>query len=217
VRFATSIQAGLACVALIGIAGCTTGSLVDTLAIGPQLPDAEVASAEPVTEMGYAGPAVDSEGPGLLAGMASAMRPEIAPAPSGAGASMDALIARYSAEYGVPVALVHRVVKRESTYNPQARNGGHYGLMQIKPETARTMGYRGDAAGLYDAHKPEIRREIPARRVAARRRQHDRAVQLYCIGLLLRGEEARHAGRDRPAAGLIAQRLDHASIRWPGL
>ena len=182
-RFATSIQAGLACVALIGIAGCTTGSLVDTLAIGPQLPDAEVASAEPVTEMGYAGPAVDSEGPGLLAGMASAMRPEIAPAPSGAGASMDALIARYAAEYGVPVALVHRVVKRESTYNPQARNGGHYGLMQIKPETARTMGYRGDAAGLYDA-STNLKYGVKYLRGAwlLADGSHDRAVQLYASG-----------------------------------
>jgi soluble lytic murein transglycosylase-like protein len=44
--------------------------------------------------------------------------------------------------------LLHRIVKRESNYNAQAYHGGHWGLMQIKYETARSMGYRGPAAGL---------------------------------------------------------------------
>lgn len=56
-----------------------------------------------------------------------------------------AAIAQYSAEYGVPEGLVHRIVKRESKYNPRAYHGGNWGLMQIKYATARTMGYRGPA------------------------------------------------------------------------
>jgi soluble lytic murein transglycosylase-like protein len=62
-----------------------------------------------------------------------------------------ALINKYSEVYDVPAGLIHRVVQRESDYNPAARNGPYYGMMQILPQTARTMGYRGDAAGLLDA------------------------------------------------------------------
>ena len=53
--------------------------------------------------------------------------------------------------YGVPRSLVHRVVMRESRYNPAARNGPYWGLMQILPQTARTMGYQGPPEGLLDA------------------------------------------------------------------
>jgi soluble lytic murein transglycosylase-like protein len=52
---------------------------------------------------------------------------------------------------GVPVDLVQRVILRESDHNPRARNGRYYGLMQIDPRTAHTMGYRGHADGLLDA------------------------------------------------------------------
>jgi len=62
-----------------------------------------------------------------------------------------ALINQYSEIHEVPVALMHRVVIRESTHRPTARNGPYYGLMQILPETARTMGHRGPASELLDA------------------------------------------------------------------
>ena len=71
-----------------------------------------------------------------------------APAPDGA---LDAMIARHAAANGLPVELVHRVVIRESRYNPRARNGGNLGLMQIKYATARGVGYAGAPAGLLDA------------------------------------------------------------------
>lgn len=61
------------------------------------------------------------------------------------------LIARYAREYDVPEDLVHRVVIRESRYNPAARNGPYWGLMQIHPQTARTMGHRGPPEELLDA------------------------------------------------------------------
>ena len=67
------------------------------------------------------------------------------------GTPIDALITKYAALYGIPESLLHRVVKRESTYNPRAYNRGHYGLMQIKYATARGMGYEGPAEGLFDA------------------------------------------------------------------
>jgi soluble lytic murein transglycosylase-like protein len=62
-----------------------------------------------------------------------------------------AAIARYAGEYGVPVSLAHAVIQVESNYRPNARgSAGEVGLMQIKPATARGMGYRGPAKGLYD-------------------------------------------------------------------
>nr|WP_314085011.1 lytic transglycosylase domain-containing protein [uncultured Shinella sp.] len=67
------------------------------------------------------------------------------------GTPIDALITKYASLYGIPESLLHRVVKRESTYNPRAFNRGHYGLMQIKYSTARSMGYEGPAEGLFDA------------------------------------------------------------------
>ncbi len=67
------------------------------------------------------------------------------------GTPIDAIITKYAAIYGIPESLLHRVVKRESTYNPKAYNRGHYGLMQIKYATARSMGYEGPAEGLFDA------------------------------------------------------------------
>lgn len=61
------------------------------------------------------------------------------------------LINKYADIHDIPVTLLHRVIVRESTHRPWARNGPYYGLMQILPETARTMGYRGSPEGLLDA------------------------------------------------------------------
>lgn len=72
---------------------------------------------------------------------------EIAPPTA---SSYDSLIAHYAAENGVPLGLAHAVIKQESGYNPRATGRGTVGLMQIKPATARGIGYRGTAAGLYD-------------------------------------------------------------------
>ena len=65
--------------------------------------------------------------------------------------NLNALIAKYSALYEVPERLVHRVVRRESNYNPGAISRGNWGLMQIRYNTARGMGYTGTANGLLDA------------------------------------------------------------------
>lgn len=64
---------------------------------------------------------------------------------------MRALVRKYAAIHDIPESLLHRVIQRESGYNPGARNGPYYGLMQILPQTARTMGYRGTPEGLLDA------------------------------------------------------------------
>ena len=61
------------------------------------------------------------------------------------------LIAAKAAAHGVPVALANAVVRVESNYNPQATgSAGEVGLMQIKYQTARGLGYAGTRSGLYD-------------------------------------------------------------------
>lgn len=61
------------------------------------------------------------------------------------------LISSYSRQYGVSPQLASAVIKIESNFNAKARGAhGEVGLMQIKPETARAMGYTGNTAGLYD-------------------------------------------------------------------
>lgn len=67
------------------------------------------------------------------------------------GNSYSALIGKYAKQYNVPVALANAVIRVESNYNPNARGShGEIGLMQIKPATARMMGYSGSAKGLFD-------------------------------------------------------------------
>jgi soluble lytic murein transglycosylase-like protein len=61
------------------------------------------------------------------------------------------LIAQYAAEHGIPYELADAVVRLESRYNPAARNGPNLGLTQINFRTAQSIGYKGDAAGLFDA------------------------------------------------------------------
>ncbi|ACS57131.1 Lytic transglycosylase catalytic [Rhizobium leguminosarum bv. trifolii WSM1325] len=62
------------------------------------------------------------------------------------------LIQKYSKIYEIPETLLHRVVHRESRYNAKAYNKrGYFGLMQIKYNTAKSMGYDGAPGGLFDA------------------------------------------------------------------
>ncbi|MBZ9675860.1 lytic transglycosylase domain-containing protein [Mesorhizobium sp. ES1-1] len=71
-------------------------------------------------------------------------------APAGDG-QYSAIVARYAATYGVPVSLAHAVIRIESNYRPNmVGSAGEIGLMQIKPATARMMGYSGADKGLFD-------------------------------------------------------------------
>ncbi len=63
------------------------------------------------------------------------------------------LIRRAAAKHDIPERLLHRVIQRESDYRPRARNGPYWGMMQILPQTARTMGFRGEPERLLD---PEV-------------------------------------------------------------
>ena len=61
------------------------------------------------------------------------------------------LVNKWADHYDVPRTLVHRVIQRESDYRANARNGPYWGMMQILPETAGTMGFRGQPRDLLDA------------------------------------------------------------------
>ena len=67
-------------------------------------------------------------------------------------ANYEQMVASHAAANGVPAELVHRVIVRESRYNPRAVSRGNYGMMQIKLATARGLGYTGTAQGLLDPH-----------------------------------------------------------------
>ena len=98
---------------------------------------------------------------GVLA-MAACARPEpVEPVPAPVVAALPlfpnetpelrAKINKWSDHYGLPRRLVHRLAVRESTHNPKARNGPYWGLFQILPQTARTMGFRGEPKDLLQA------------------------------------------------------------------
>ncbi|MCC1492080.1 lytic transglycosylase domain-containing protein [Cognatishimia sp. F0-27] len=61
-----------------------------------------------------------------------------------------ASINRWADHYALPRSLVHRLAIRESTHRPWARNGPYWGLLQILPATARSMGFSGSPPDLLD-------------------------------------------------------------------
>src|SRR6476660_439902 len=99
-------------------------------------------------------------------------------------AQYNALVATHAKANGVPEALVHRVIVRESRYQPGlVGRGGTIGLMQIKLATARGLGYTGDAAGLRD---PNTNLTYAVKYLAGAYRaangDHGRAVSYHASG-----------------------------------
>jgi soluble lytic murein transglycosylase-like protein len=137
-------------------------------------------------------------------------------------ASLSGLIAQYAAAHGVPETLVHRVVRRESNYNPRAvGRGGALGLMQIKHATARGMGYAGSASGLLDANT-NLAFAVPylagAYRVAGG--NHDRAVSYYASGYYYAAKRqglvaARTARRSAPVRYVAAADVQTTGSVFP--
>ena len=65
-------------------------------------------------------------------------------------ADLAEIVARHAEANEVPSDLVAAVISMESNWRFNARNGSFIGLMQISPGTARALGYRGQATGLFD-------------------------------------------------------------------
>ena len=107
---------------------------------------------------------------------------------------------------------------------------GNYGLMQIKPATARGMGYSGSAAGLLDADTNmtyAVKYLAGAWRVA--RGNADLAVHYYAAGYYYAAKGKGLFNRDgsatsalasadrQPASRCIAAKRDRSGARRPGL
>ena len=93
-------------------------------------------------------------------------------------------VTRHAQEHDIPESLVHRVILRESRYNPRlVSKHGHYGLMQISYGTARSMGYSGAPAGLLDP-ETNLTYAVPylANAYRAAGSNENGAVRLYSSG-----------------------------------
>jgi soluble lytic murein transglycosylase-like protein len=133
--------------------------------------------------------------PLLLAGCATppgGQTPAQPVAEAAAQTALDERISYYANAYDVPESLIHRSILRESGYNPLAHVGPYWGLMQIRLDTARGMGFRGSARDLLDADtnlKYAVAYLSNAYVVAGR--NPDRAIRLYASGYFW---EARRKG-----------------------
>ncbi len=128
-----SLVIALAGLALAGCSGLSTSPGTASLAIAEAAP--EVTPVIPPDTL------ADGAVPASVLSYAEA---------NGPSRDVDILMAYYAKAYGVPLSLVRHVADRESDFNPDARNGPYWGMMQMLPATARTMGYRGTPEGLLD-------------------------------------------------------------------
>jgi len=90
----------------------------------------------------------------VLAGCTAAPEPVVSTSLyPGETPQMRELVQTYAEVHDIPEALLHRVIQRESDYRADARNGPYWGLMQVLPQTARSMGFQGPPERLLD---PEV-------------------------------------------------------------
>ena len=120
----------------------------------------------------------------LLAGLVAIATLPLLRAAQAGQHEYDAMIATHAAANNVPEALVHRVILRESRYQPNlVGRCGCIGLMQIKLATARGLGYTGDAQGLHD---PNTNLTYGVKYLAgayhAANGDHNRAVHYFASG-----------------------------------
>lgn len=138
---------------------------------------------------------------GVLTVSGCAATPPVQPAPEVSRAlplypnetpELREMIDGVAARYDVPQDLVQRVVIRESRHRPEARNGPYWGLMQILPATARSMGFEGRPENLLD---PATNLEYAVKYLRGAwlvaGGDRDRAVGLYAKGYY---HEAKAAG-----------------------
>lgn len=128
------------------------------------------------------------------------------------------MVAMHARANGVPEALVHRVIMRESRYQPGlVGHGGTVGLMQIKLATARGLGYTGDAAGLRD---PNTNLTYAVKYLAgayhAADGDHDRAVRYFAGGYYYAAKRRRQQMVQQASSGTSDQASDQAWLEPNG-
>lgn len=140
-----------------------------------------------------------------LAGCMSTAAPDyLATAPAGEAPSprekLEQRIVAQALAQNVPESLIRAVVKRESNYNPSLRHGPYWGLMQIRHDTARSMGYEGPPSGLLDADTNltyAVAYLANAWRVAGGDERH--AIRLYAGGYYFEAKRRGLLAEIRPA------------------
>ena len=125
-----------------------------------------------------------------------------------------AMVARHAAANGVPASLVHRVIMRESRYNPRAVSKGNYGMMQIRLGTARAMGYSGSAAGLLD---PEVNMTYAVKYLAGAYKaaggSESGAVANYARGYYAQAKRRGMSPYDAPGTATFAMQTPTRAVR----
>lgn len=124
------------------------------------------------------------EGEGMVDRPASARASYAEPKVNRAPVSpYDDMIADYAERHGVPESFIHRIIVRESRYNPKALHNHCFGLLQLKYATAKNMGYKGPPEGLLDP-KVNLTYGTPyiANAYMLARGDERRAIALYSAG-----------------------------------
>jgi soluble lytic murein transglycosylase-like protein len=127
----------------------------------------------------------------------------------------DAMVATHAQANGVPEALVHRVIVRESKYHPNLiGRGGTIGLMQIKLATARGVGYTGTAEGLRD---PNTNLTYAVKYLAGAYRaangNHNRAVSYYAGGYYYAAKRQRRQVSAPPHQPIFAKDAERLRLQ----
>jgi len=123
-------------------------------------------------------------------------------------AEYNELVAKHAKANGVPEALVHRVILRESRYQRDlVGRGGTIGLMQIKLSTARGLGYTGSVEGLRD---PDTNLTYAVKYLAgayhAANGDHARAIHYYASGYYYAAKRRRLEHISHPAEARAEQK-----------
>ncbi len=125
--------------------------------------------------------------PAILAACGRTSRSDArAPVPAdlhpGETPEMRALIVKYAAFHGIPESLLHRVIQRESDYNPR-RATGLLGADADPAADGADHGLRGPARGAAGCRdQPDLRRALPARGLAGLGGNEEEAVGWYARG-----------------------------------
>ena len=126
-------------------------------------------------------------------------------AATGTGGPFRALIEKHASQNGVPYKLADAVVRIESRYNAHVVHAGNFGLMQIRHQTARGVGFSGSPAALLN---PDTNLHYGVKYLAIAYRQAGgntcSALRYYQSGIGARGMNGANRAYCRKALAIMA-------------
>ena len=128
-----------------------------------------------------------------------------AAASHGGGSAYRGLIEKHASQNGVPYKLADAVVQIESRYNARVVHAGNFGLMQIRPQTARGVGFSGSPSGLLDPDT-NLRYGVKYLAVAYKQARGDTcsALRFYQSGIGAHGMSGANRTYCRKAQSIMA-------------